>query len=41
MGKTEAKPSLDIYLTDLFEQAEAMARRFLGTDFGKVKKTTL
>ena len=26
---------------DLSEQAEFMARRILGTDFGKVKKATL
>lgn len=41
LRKAKSKPSLDIYLTDLSEQAEAMARRFLGTDFGKVKKATL
>ncbi len=41
LRKSKAKPSLDIYLTDLSEQAESMARRFLGTDFGKVKKATL
>ncbi len=36
-----ARPTLDIFLTDLSEQAELMARRFLGTDFGRVKKATL
>jgi glutamate racemase len=36
-----SKPTLEIFLTDLSEQAEAMAKRFLGTDFGKVKKATL
>lgn len=41
LRKSKSKPSLDIYLTDLSEQAEAMARRFLGTDFGKVKKASL
>jgi glutamate racemase len=41
LRKSRSKPSLDIYLTDLSEQAEAMAKRFLGTDFGKVKKATL
>lgn len=34
-------PLLEIYLTDLSEQAEAMAKRFLGGEFGKVKKATL
>ncbi len=37
----KAKPTLDIYLTDLAEQAEALSKRFLGTEFGKVKKATL
>jgi len=41
LRKSKAKPSLDIYLTDLSEQAETMTRRFLGTDFGKVKKASL
>lgn len=36
-----SKPALEIYLTDLSEQAEALAKRFLGTDFGKVKKANL
>ncbi|SKB08870.1 glutamate racemase [Prosthecobacter debontii] len=36
-----SKPTLEIYLTDLAEQAEALAKRFLGTEFGKVKKATL
>ena len=36
-----SKPTLEIFLTDLSEQAEAMTKRFLGTDFGKVKKATL
>ncbi len=38
---TKSKPTLDIYLTDHSEQAENLAKRFLGTDFGKVKKATL
>jgi glutamate racemase len=38
---SEKEPVLEIYLTDLSEQAEAMARRFLGGEFGKVKKATL
>ncbi|HEY1051349.1 MAG TPA: glutamate racemase [Prosthecobacter sp.] len=37
----KAKPTLEIYLTDLAEQAEALSQRFLGTEFGKVKKATL
>lgn len=37
----KSKPSLEIYLTDHSEQAENMAKRFLGTDFGKVKKAAL
>lgn len=38
---TKAKPSLEIFLTDYSEQAENLARRFLGADFGKVKKAAL
>ena len=38
---TKTKPSLEIYLTDHSEQAESLAKRFLGTDFGKVKKASL
>lgn len=41
LRSARSKPSLEIYLTDLSEQAEAMAKRFLGTDFGKVKKASL
>lgn len=37
----KAGPTLEIYLTDLAEQAEALASRFLGTEFGRVKKATL
>ena len=37
----KGKPTLEIYLTDLAEQAEALAKRFLGTEFSKVKKATL
>ncbi len=36
-----AKPSLEIYLTDLSEQAEAMVRRFLGAAAGRVQKAVL
>ena len=38
---TKSKPTLDIYLTDHSEQAENLAKRFLGTDFGKVKKAVV
>ncbi len=38
---TKGKPQLDIYLTDHSEQAENLAKRFLGTDFGRVKKASL
>ena len=37
----KSKPSLEIFLTDHSEQAENMAKRFLGTDFGKVKKAVV
>ncbi len=36
-----SKPTLEIYLTDLSEQAEALAKRFLDGEFGKVKKASL
>jgi glutamate racemase len=36
-----ARPSLEIYLTDLSEQAEAMVRRFLGAAAGRVQKAML
>lgn len=35
------EPMLEIYLTDLSTQAEAMTQRFLGAEFGRVKKATL
>jgi glutamate racemase len=38
---TKSKPSLEIFLTDHSEQAENLAKRFLGTDFGKVKKAVV
>lgn len=41
LRRGRGKPVLDIYLTDLSEQAETMARRFLGADFGRVKKASL
>jgi glutamate racemase len=41
LRRSRGRPALDIFLTDLSEQAETMARRFLGADFGRVKKATL
>ena len=35
------KPTLEIHLTDYSEQFEHLARRFLGDDFGKIKKAEL
>jgi glutamate racemase len=37
----DGEPVLEIYLTDLSPQAEAMAQRFLAGKFGKVKKASL
>ena len=34
-------PTLEIYLTDVSPNAEALTQRFLGTTFGKVKKASL
>ncbi len=36
-----AKATLEIYLTDYSEQFETLARRFLGTEFGKIRKAQL
>lgn len=41
LRQVKAKPSLDIHLTDYSEQFESLARQFLGTDFGRIKKATL
>ena len=41
LRERKGKPSLEIYLTDLSEQFESLARRFLNADFGRVKKATL
>jgi glutamate racemase len=38
-GKT--KPKLELHLTDYSEQFEALAKRFLGTEFGRIKKAIL
>jgi glutamate racemase len=35
------KPTLEIHLTDYSEQFEALAKRFLETDFGRIKKAQL
>jgi glutamate racemase len=37
----KAKPALEIHLTDYSEQFEALAHRFLGEEFGRIKKATL
>lgn len=37
----KGKPTLEIFLTDLSEHAEALAKRFLSGEFGKVKKATV
>ncbi len=37
----KSKPGLEIHLTDYSEQFEALAQRFLGTDFGRIKKAVL
>jgi glutamate racemase len=37
----KAKPTLEIHLTDYSEQFEHLARRFLGTEFGKIRKAQL
>lgn len=37
----KSKPTLELFLTDHSEQAENLAKRFLGGDFGRVKKATL
>jgi len=38
---SKAKPTLEIHLTDYSEQFEALAHRFLGEEFGRIKKATL
>ena len=40
--RTEAsKPVLEIHLSDYSEQFEALAKRFLGSEFGRIKKAVL
>lgn len=36
-----SKPKLEIFLTDLSEQFESLAKRFLRADFGKVQRVSL
>ena len=38
---SKARPTLEIHLTDYSEQFEALAHRFLGEEFGKIKKAVL
>jgi glutamate racemase len=38
---SKSKATLEIHLTDYSEQFEALAQRFLGTDFGKIKKAVV
>lgn len=38
---SKSKATLEIYLTDHSDQAELLAKRFLGTSFNKVKKAVL
>ncbi|MBL9113510.1 MAG: glutamate racemase [Verrucomicrobiaceae bacterium] len=38
---SRTKPTLEIHLTDYSEQFENLAHRFLGADFGKIKKAQL
>ncbi|MDB6137198.1 MAG: Glutamate racemase [Verrucomicrobiaceae bacterium] len=37
----KAKPTLEIHLTDFSEQFEILAQRFLGEEFGRIKKAVL
>jgi glutamate racemase len=37
----KGKPKLEIALTDLSERFEALAKRFLRSDFGRVQRVTL
>ncbi len=38
---SKGKPTLEIHLTDYSEQFEALAHRFLGEEFGRIKKAVL
>ena len=37
----KAKPKLEVFVTDLSEHSEALAKRFLHADFGRVQRVTL
>lgn len=37
----KSKPKLEVYVTDLSEHSEALAKRFLNTDFGRVQRVSL
>lgn len=39
--KEAAKPTLQLFLTDLSDQFEMLARRFLNTEFGRVQRVTV
>jgi glutamate racemase len=39
--KDTRKPTLELFLTDLSDQFEMLARRFLNTDFGRVHRVTV
>lgn len=41
LRKAKGKPLLEIHLTDLSEQFEALAKHFLNADFGRVKKASV
>jgi glutamate racemase len=41
LRQSKAKAKLEIHLTDYSEQFEALAKRFLGTDIGRIQKATL
>ncbi len=41
LRSAKGKPTLEIHLTDYSEQFEALAHRFLGAEFGRIKKAVL
>ena len=41
LNQSGSKPSLDLYLTDLSEQFEELAKRFLHTEFGRIHRAAL
>jgi glutamate racemase len=38
---SKARPKLELFLTDLSEHFDTLARRFLRADFGKVQRVSL